>query len=77
MLVADGVAEVSVIESHIRPRAVLALVGRPVGPAQAAAARPGRLAGLAFPVLPAESNLVEVIAGRRRRRTRLPPSVRG
>jgi 3-hydroxyacyl-CoA dehydrogenase/enoyl-CoA hydratase/3-hydroxybutyryl-CoA epimerase len=62
VLVAGG-SDVAAVEAYTRPRAVIAVVGRPVGPAQAAAARPGRVAGLAFPVLPGESDLVEVVAG--------------
>lgn len=63
LVLLGGDASVPAAEAHVRPRAVIAVVGRPVAPAQESADRPGRVAGLAFPVFPGESPVVEVVAG--------------
>jgi 3-hydroxyacyl-CoA dehydrogenase/enoyl-CoA hydratase/3-hydroxybutyryl-CoA epimerase len=63
LVFADADAHIPGIEAHVRPRTVIAVAGQPVAAVQELADRPGRIAGLAFPVLTGESNLVEVIAG--------------
>jgi 3-hydroxyacyl-CoA dehydrogenase/enoyl-CoA hydratase/3-hydroxybutyryl-CoA epimerase len=64
IVVCDAGMPLPVIEAQTRPRTILALVGQTIGPVQEIAGRPGRIAGLAYPVRADESNLVEVIAGR-------------